>query len=126
MNHTIVHFDIPANDVEKVRKFYAGVFGWKTVDIPQMNYIMFQTVPTDEKGMILEPGLNGGLYKKDSENQKPVNYIQVESVDEYVNKAVKAGGRVVQPKEHIPAVGDVAIIADPEGNAVGLIRPDEM
>ena len=26
---TIVHFEIPVDDVERSRKFYSGLFGWK-------------------------------------------------------------------------------------------------
>jgi predicted enzyme related to lactoylglutathione lyase len=34
MDHTVVHFEIPANDTEKLRKFYSGVFGWKIERFP--------------------------------------------------------------------------------------------
>ena len=126
MRHTIVHFEIPADDVDKLKSFYTAVFGWKTVDMPQMSYVMFQTVPTDDKGMLKEPGLNGGLYKRETKDQVPINYVQVESVDEYIDRAVKNGGKLLAPKQHIPMVGDIAWVADPEGNPVGLIRPEEM
>jgi predicted enzyme related to lactoylglutathione lyase len=124
MNHTIVHFEIPADNVDKMKRFYVNVFGWKTVDIPQMEYIMFHTVPTDEKGMLKEPGLNGGLYKRTSKEQVPVNYVNVESVDDYIERAIKNGGKLLAPKMHIPTVGDTAWITDPEGNPLGLIRPE--
>lgn len=124
MSHTIVHFEIPADDVDKLKRFYTTVFGWKIVDIPQMNYSILQTVPTDEKGMLKEPGLNGGLYKRESKSQVPLNYVNVESVDDYIDRAVKNGGKLLAPKQHIPTVGDVAWIADPEGNPVGLLRPE--
>jgi uncharacterized protein len=26
---TIVHFDIPADDIERAKKFYTDLFGWK-------------------------------------------------------------------------------------------------
>jgi hypothetical protein len=28
-DHTIIHFEIPANDVERLRDFYSKLFGWK-------------------------------------------------------------------------------------------------
>ncbi len=124
MRHTIVHFEIPAEDVEALKKFYSNVFGWKTVDIPQMGYVMLHTVPTDEKGMLQEPGLNGGMYKKTERTQVPVNYVQVESVDEYVDKVMKNGGKLLMPKQHVPTVGYMAWIADPEGNPLGLLQPE--
>lgn len=127
MNHTIVHFEIPADDMDKLRGFYTSVFGWKAVDIPHFkDCVMFRTVPTDEKGMLMEPGLNGGLYRRESKDRVPINYVQVESVDEYVDKAVKAGGKVLLPKQRVPTVGDIAWIADPGGNPLGLVQPEDV
>lgn len=28
-NPTVVHFEIPAEDVDRARKFYSTLFGWK-------------------------------------------------------------------------------------------------
>jgi predicted enzyme related to lactoylglutathione lyase len=46
MDHTIIHFIIPAADVEKLKQFYAGLFGWKIEKYPgPMEYWEIQTVP---------------------------------------------------------------------------------
>ena len=45
----LVHFEIPA-DLERARKFYKGVCGWKMDAIPEMEYILIGTTPVDEKG----------------------------------------------------------------------------
>jgi predicted enzyme related to lactoylglutathione lyase len=124
MSHTIIHFEIPADDVEKAKRFYEQVFGWKIVNVPQMDYSVIHTVPTDEKGMLKEPGVNGGLYKRTDSKQVPINYIHVESVDEYIEKVVQYGGKILAPKQYIPHVGDIAWATDPEGNPFGLIRPE--
>ena len=124
MNHTVIHFEIPADDVEKLKGFYSAVFGWKLVDIPEMEYVSVFTVPTDESGMLKEPGVNGGIYRRTRREQVPVNYISVESVDEYVKKAEANGGTVLQAKQSIAKVGEFAWIADPEGNPIGIIRPE--
>ena len=34
MDHTIVHFEIPADNVEKLQKFYSELFGWKIEKMP--------------------------------------------------------------------------------------------
>ena len=34
MAHNIVHFEIPADDVERARKFYEGLFGWQIAPAP--------------------------------------------------------------------------------------------
>ncbi len=125
MDHTIVHFEIPAKNVEKLKKFYEDLFAWKFTKYPgdEMEYWNIQTVPTDEKGMLLRPGVNGGLYPKQKPEQSPMNYIAVESADKYIENAKKLGGKIHQEKMEIPKIGWWALIADPEGNVFGILEP---
>ena len=82
MDHTVVHFEIPAENIEKLKQFYTGVFGWKIEKDPgAIEYWPNHTVPTDYKGMLQRPGVNGGMPKKESPEQKPVNYISVENIN---------------------------------------------
>ncbi len=128
MDHTIVHFEIPANDVEKLRKFYSDLFGWRIEKYPgPMVYYMLETVPVDQKTMMpIRPGVNGGLYeRKDAampEMAKPINYISVESVVDYSKKVERLGGNIVVPKMEIPGLGWWALALDPEGNSFGVLE----
>jgi uncharacterized protein len=124
MDHTLIHFEIPAVDLEKLKVFYEKVFGWKIVQVPgPIDYWVIQTVPTDENGMLLHPGVNGGMYKKLQPEIKPLNYYSVESITEFLDKIVKLGGKVISPKQEVPNVAWVAAAADPEGNQFALIEP---
>ena len=106
VDHTIVHFEIPADDVEKLRKFYSQLFGWKIEKMPgPVEYWGIQTVPVDEKGGPMRPGVNGGMMKKQNPEHKPVNYVLVESVDEYVKKIESLDGKIVVPKMEVPGIG---------------------
>jgi predicted enzyme related to lactoylglutathione lyase len=123
VDHTIIHFEIPAKDVEKLRRFYSEVFGWKITRAPgPIEYWMIETVPVDEQGMIVRPGVNGGLYKKDQPPLRPVNYILVEDVDEYIQKIKDLGGTITQGKQEVPGVGWIAQALDPEGNPVAILQ----
>ena len=128
MDHTVVHFEIPANDVKKLQKFYENVLGWKITKapMPDVEYYNIATVPTDDKGMLQRPGVNGGLYPRTSgmQNAPQVNYISVEDIDKYADLVIKEGGQILVPKKQIPSVGWFAIAADPEGNSFGLLQPD--
>lgn len=118
-----MHFEIPANDLEKLKKFYSDLFGWKFEKFPgPSDYLSVQTVPVDEKGMIMRPGVNGGMMKRQRPEHKPVNYISVESVEEYSKKVVKLGGQIIAPKMEIPGIGWWALALDPEGNQIGLFE----
>jgi uncharacterized protein len=128
LDHTIIHFEIPAKNVQAIKSFYEAVLGWKIIKTPLagMDYWLIQTVPTDENGMLQRPGVNGGLYPRtpDIPGATPVNYISVENIDEYITKVNTAGGKIIVPKQQIPTVGSIAIAADPEGNSFGLIQPE--
>ena len=127
MDNTIIHFEIPATDIAKLKQFYAGLFNWKIEKYPgPMEYWMIHTVPTDDKGMLLRPGVNGGMTKKEHADQKPVNYISVESIDESIEKVKKLGGKIVMPKQEVPNVGWIATATDPEGNYIALLQPQRM
>lgn len=124
MDHTIIHFEIPANNVEKIKKFYEELFGWTITLAPgPIEYWVIQTVPTDENGMLQRPGVNGGMYKKQDPQNKPINYFSVESITDFLTKIVKMGGKITQPKQEVPEVGWIAAAEDPDGNQFALIQP---
>lgn len=124
VDHTIVHFEIPADDAEKLRRFYTELFGWKIEKSPgPIPYWVIETVPADEQGTPLRLGVNGGMYKKDNPELKSVNYISVESIDEYIEKIKALGGTIVQPKQEVPDVGWIAVALDPEGNQFAILQP---
>lgn len=125
MNKTIIHFEIPADDVEKLKAFYEQLFGWKFTfsDMPGMPYWMIQTVPTDDQGMLKEQGVNGGMYKRENKLQIPTNWIQVDDLDAHIAKLESQGGKMIVPKMEIPNVGWTAVGLDIEGNQVAMLEP---
>ena len=113
---TIVHFEIPSDNIERANKFYNGVFGWKTEKMPgPMEYWMFRT--GNENG---EQVIGGGIMKRQQPQQPITNYIGVESVSEYSKKVEKLGGKVKVPKTEIPDMGWFAICTDTENNTFAL------
>jgi uncharacterized protein len=127
---TIVHFEIPANDVERSRKFYTDLFGWKIEKWPgteggggssNMEYWMVTT--TDEKGN--KASVGGGMMKRQDPQQQITNFIDVKSVDEYSSKIEKLGGKVVVSKMAVPEMGYFAVCHDTENNSFGIWESDE-
>jgi uncharacterized protein len=129
MDHTIVHFEIPADDPERAAEFYRELFDW---DIKKfegsvaggMEYWMVQTVPTDADGRPARPGVNGGLMRRMYPNQPPVNYINVEKVDEAVRRAERLGAKILMGKTPVPGMGWFAQLNDPEGNLIAVWETD--
>jgi uncharacterized protein len=127
MDHTIVHFEVPADDPERAANFYRQLFGW---DIKQyegsagMEYWMVRTVPTDDQGRPARPGVNGGLMRRMYPNQPPVNYINVENVDDFVSRAERLGAKVLMSKTPVPGMGWFAQLKDTEGNLFAVWETD--
>ena len=131
MSHTVVHFEIPADDPERAAKFYRELFGWEISkwggpvgggEGPE--YWMVRTVPTDAAGQPTRPGVNGGLMRRMMPGQAPVNYIGVASVDEFVRRAERLGAKVVVPKMPVPSMGWFAQLQDTEGNVFAIWQTD--
>ena len=115
MPNAIVHFEIPADDLPRAKKFYEDAFGWKISDPMNMNYFF---VITREEG---EAGINGGLMARQNPGQPFMNYVDVDSIDTYLKKVEAAGGTVVLPKQEIGVgMGWIAAFRDAEGNLMGL------
>lgn len=122
----VVHFEIPAEDMDRAKKFYKDNFGWKLNQLgPDMgDYVLIQTGPTDEKGMPQDKAfINGGLMKRDPSAKSPVLVIAVGDTDQTVEKVKKSGGKLVGEILDIPNVGRYARVQDTEGNVIGVIKP---
>jgi predicted enzyme related to lactoylglutathione lyase len=119
----VVHFEIPFDNKARAMKFYADAFDWKLTDMPQMDYVMAQSVAVDEQQRPNEPGaINGGLFKRPGDAPHPTVYVGVDSIEEALKKVGKAGGKVVTPKTPIPGMGAYARVADTEGNVIGIFQ----
>ena len=89
----VVHFEIPADNLGRAKKFYEAVFGWEINAVPEMNYTMVRTTPVDENSMPTEPGsINGGMMKRMAKVKSPVVTIMVQSIEEATRVHLSGGG----------------------------------
>ena len=127
MDHTICHFEIPADEPKRAVEFYRGLFNWDIrlwgANNPAEIH-MIATVPSDETGRPSKPGVNGMIMKRQNPGQPFANYIHVESVDDYGSKAEALGGQIVMPKTAVPGMGWFLYFKDTEGNILGLWQVD--
>jgi predicted enzyme related to lactoylglutathione lyase len=121
MSGRVVHFEIPADDVSRAREFYQTAFGWDLNPIPEVDYTMVNTTPTNEQGMPSDPGaINGGMLKREPPVTSPVITIDVEDIDKALERIGTLGGSTVQPKQSVMDMGFAAYFKDSEGNLMGL------
>lgn len=115
----IVHFEIPADDPQRAIEFYETVFGWRIEkwDGP-IEYWLVMTGPEDE------PGIDGGLARREDPAMGVENVIDVQDLDTSLKAVSAQGGEIIRPKRAVPGVGWMAYIKDTEGNVFGLMQRD--
>lgn len=121
----VIHFDIQADDVERAKKFYQNVFGWKIEQAMKkedggMDYWMVDT----GKGS----GIGGGLSSRKEAETKSFQYdctIEVEDIDKALADIKKNGGKIISDKMELPKIGFFARVKDTEGNVFNIMQPTE-
>jgi uncharacterized protein len=127
---TIVHFEIPSDNLERTKKFYTELFGWKMEKMPgtdQREYWTFFTT-TNDRGSSSSGGgggdelrtVSGGMMERQMPQEPIMIYIGVDSVTEYSNKVERLGGKVIKQKTEVPGYGWFAICTDTENNGFAL------
>ena len=49
---SIVHFEIPADDIQRAKAFYSNLFGWKIEGLQGMDYMMIDVYGAPGGGMM--------------------------------------------------------------------------
>ncbi|WP_194410300.1 VOC family protein [Microbacterium cremeum] len=108
----ITHIDIPVSDFDQAKAFYSRLFGWEIAEVPGFEgYPMWQA-PNKISG--------GGLAPREEGFSQPRSYVEVDSIDDVVAAARDAGATVLMEKSEISPTSWWAVIADPDGNVIGL------
>jgi uncharacterized protein len=124
MTNNIGAFAINADDVQRARRFYEKVFGWRFEPWGPPNFYLIET--GDQKS----PGVTGLLQER-RELVKGVRMVgfectvDVADIDRTIRAITSNGGALVTSKAAIPTVGTIAYFNDTEGNVVGLREPEK-
>lgn len=121
MPNNIAHFDIAADDVERARRFYERVFGWRFEAWGPPDFYLIHTGPASD------PGIHGSLSKRTVaiSGGGRTGYECTIGVDDLapVRAAILAqGGRIVLDEYEIVGVGHLIRFADSEGNVACAMR----
>lgn len=122
MKHAISWFEIPATDIDRAQKFYEAVFEVKMIPM-DFGTTKMRAFPLDDPmngvgGTIID---TGGFHKP-SLTDGPLIYLDANpDVQIFLDRIVKAGGKVMVPKTEIsPEYGFMGIFEDCEGNRIAL------
>lgn len=117
--NSIIHLEIPAEDIERAKIFYSELFDWDWQYNKEMDYHLFAI--KNEEGKILS---GGGMIKKETDKQGLTNYIKVEDIDYTSEKIMELGGKILVPKTAIPGMGWMVHFLDTENNLLAVWQND--
>lgn len=115
----IVHFELPVDDPDRAREFYASVFDWELSGFGDTGYWLADT------GAEGEIGIDGALITRSELHTAPVVVINVDDIHAGLRRAAGAGAEVLKERHAVPGMGWAAYFRDPEGNIIGLWQSDE-
>ena len=96
----VLHFELTAEDPDRVIKFFDKTFGWK-ID-KWKGSIEYWNIRTGDPS---KPGIDGGISLRSSEHTVVVNSIYVQSIDDTLEKVEANGGRIIRSKFVVTSVG---------------------
>ncbi|MBI2031554.1 MAG: VOC family protein [Candidatus Levybacteria bacterium] len=125
----VVHFEMPARDKKRTKKFYETVFGWEMTQLGKDmgSYLLATTTPLDKNRMHKKKGaINGGFFQWGPEGKIPHIVISVDNLKKHMETVKKSGGKIQGKPMDIPDIGQFVMFKDTEGNMVGMLQPTNM
>lgn len=123
----VVHFELPADNIDRAKKFYKETFGWDIKDVPELDYTIIITSELGENQMPKNAGaINGGMIKRgdlDNVINGPAICVSVDNIDDAVKRIKNAGGLILKDKTQVGDVGMIAYFKDTEGNILEIWQP---
>ena len=120
MSATLRHFAINADDVQRAKRFYEGVFDWRFDPWGPPNFYQVKNAGQGLFGALQErrelvPGVRMAGYEAS---------FGVEDLKATIAAVEAGGGKIVMPPYRIEGVGELIYFEDTEGNLVGAMQYD--
>jgi predicted enzyme related to lactoylglutathione lyase len=115
MGRPIAWFEVVGSDYDGLKRFYGELFDWQFEE-PMDGYAIAAPEGQD--------GLMGGIGRDPSGGGGHATfYVGVEDVQAALDRAESLGGRTLMPPMEPMQGTTVALMSDPEGHVVGLVKP---
>ena len=117
MTGTFRHFAINADDVDRARDFYEGVFGWSVTPWGPPGFYQ-----TRDAGA----GVAGALQQRRDWGDRKLHAFEttigVDDIRAALSAVTENGGRILMQPFLIDGVGEIGYFEDPEGNICGIAQ----
>jgi uncharacterized protein len=117
-----IWYELLTNDATASRAFYERVIGWKYQEPSAQDPMHYYQMDTGD-------GFVGGMMELDEKMRangaRPtwLFYLNVDDVDATLKQVEAHGGTTTMPAFDLAHVGRIAMIADPQGNPLYVMRP---
>lgn len=117
------HFAIECDDVERAKRFYEAVFGWRIAPWGPPGFYQIFTGTADQ------PGVLGALQQR----REPLTgtgvrgfecSFSVDSIKRVINDVLANGGSIAMAEFRIEGIGNGAFFLDTEGNRFAALQYD--
>ena len=120
MAHNVVHFAIHADDVERARRFYEAVFGWRFEAWGPPGFYNVMTGSNDR------PGIRGALHSREEAvtgtgTRGFTCTVAVDDLEAIRKRVIANGGTITYEQIEIPTVGTLTQFLDTEGNELAAM-----
>ncbi len=120
MAATFRHFAINADDVQRARRFYESVFGWRFDPWGPPDFYQIKNAGDGVLGALqgrreIKPGVRMTGYEAS---------LGVEDLAATIKAVEASGGRILMQPFRIVGVGELIYFEDTEGNLVGAMQYD--
>ena len=121
MGQPVVHFEVIAQDAEKLHGYYSELFGWQIDADNPVNYgIVAREENTNADGIGIGGGVGAGPEGYEGHS---TFYVEVPDVEAALAKAESLGGSRMMGPDEVPGVNlTIGLFSDPEGHVIGLVK----
>jgi len=117
MGKPVVHFEVIGKDGKKLQDFYSNLFDWKIDANNPMNYGIVEAN---------DSGIGGGVATGQGGQSHVTFYVEVDDLQAHLDKAESMGGKTIQGPMEVPGGPTIAMLADPEGHVIGMLKAGTM
>lgn len=112
-----VWHDLVTRDPAAARRFYGALLDWEYQDTTRNGkpYAVAQVEGRPVAGIVAHPDPT-------DEPALWLSYLSVPNVDQAVEQVTAAGGKTLYAPRDLADIARVAVVADPQGAALGLVR----
>jgi predicted enzyme related to lactoylglutathione lyase len=120
MGQPVVHFEVLAKDGDKLKSYYAELFGWQ---IDSNNPMGYGTVDREGNVNADGVGIGGGIGPAPEGYDGHVTfYVEVPDVEAALANAERLGGTRMMGPDQVMEGLELGLFNDPEGHLIGLVK----